>query len=132
MKLWAKVMLGGLALVVVGLALFVAMRVPLAGPDGRSGIEGLVLIGPMCPVVRPGESCPDKPFSAEVAVQTPSGREAARFRSDEEGRFRVALKPGTYTLVPKSNGIQMAPEAQVTVADGEFTPVRITYDSGIR
>lgn len=121
-KRWAMVLV---------LSLFLA-GCSSSGTDGQSGIEGRITIGPMCPVVRPGESCPDKPFSAEVSVRNGRDREVARFRSDEQGRFRVALKPGAYTLVPKPYGIQRAPETSATVTEGQFTTVDISYDSGIR
>jgi hypothetical protein len=122
-KLWAVVLI--LSLLLVGCN-------SQSVTDGRSGIEGQITIGPMCPVVRPGESCPDKPFSAEVTVRSEGGGEVARFRSDEQGRFHLALSPGTYTLLPKAYGIQRAPEAKVTVTEGQFTTVNIGYDSGIR
>ncbi len=37
-------------------------------PPLTSGIEGQVLIGPMCPVLREGTPCPDQPSQATIAL----------------------------------------------------------------
>jgi hypothetical protein len=100
-----------------------------------SGIEGSVTIGPLCPVVREDTPCPDGPFQAEIVITNASGNKVARAASDEEGRFRVDLPPGTYTLVPQSPNAgapPQAPEQQVEVAEGAYTQVTVQYDSGIR
>lgn len=105
---------------------------PTPTPPPDSGVRGQVLIGPMCPVVREGTPCPDQPFQATVAVVDEAGVTLTAFRSGEDGRFRVALPPGRYTLVPQPDGIRHAPEVRVEVPPGEFVEVTVTYDSGIR
>jgi len=98
-----------------------------------SGIEGLVTIGPTCPVETVTSPCPDKLFQATIIVLDPSGREVAKVQSDAQGKFRVTLSPGTYTLRPEApGGLTRAGEQTVTVTSGHFTQVSISYDSGIR
>ena len=98
-----------------------------------SGIEGQVLIGPMCPVVQLGTDCPDQPYQATLTVLKPNGQKVIRFETDGEGRFRVALTPGEYVLHPESpNVMPYAAEQTFTVLSGQFTQVVVNYDSGIR
>lgn len=106
---------------------------PATTPQGISGIEGQALIGPTCPVVRIDSPCPDKPYQTTLVVRNQSGAEVKRFDTDVEGRFRVELPPGTYTLVPQSPGkLPRVGELIMQVTSGQFTPITITYDSGIR
>lgn len=98
-----------------------------------SGLEGHVLIGPMCPVVREGEECPDQPYQADLTVTTPTGRVIVRFRTETDGTFRVPLAPGDYILRPESpNVMPFASEQPFTVLPGRFTQIVVSYDSGIR
>jgi hypothetical protein len=97
-----------------------------------SGIEGQVIIRPISPVERRGVTN-FRPYSATMTVLDESGRPLTQFRSGEDGYFRVTLAPGTYTLRPESpDRYPRAAEQAVTVSEGEFTHVCITYDSGIR
>lgn len=103
--------------------------------NDSSGIEGTVTIGPMCPVVRQDTPCPDEPYEATVVIEDESGDEVATAQSGEDGRFRVSLAPGTYTLAPQSpneGAPPFASEQQVEVREGAYTQVSVSYDSGIR
>lgn len=98
-----------------------------------SGIQGQVSIGPTCPVMQAGVPCPDRPYLALLTVLTPDGRRVTRFSTDAQGRFRIALSPGNYILHPESpGGMPHAVEVRFTVLPGQFTPLAISYDSGIR
>ncbi len=102
-------------------------------PPPNTGIEGQVLIGPMCPVMQAGIPCPDQPYQTAITVQDSQGARVAQFQSDAQGAFRVPLPPGDYILAPESpDGFTHAPEQPVTVSAGRYTSVTITYDSGIR
>ena len=104
-------------------------------PDGTSGVFGQVTLGPLCPVVQVGESCPDQPYQATLSILTASGDKVARITTDAEGKFRVSLLPGEYILRPETPADQPLPfakEQQFTVAAGQFTELAVTYDSGIR
>lgn len=114
------------------LALGACSAIP-ASPVPDSGIEGQVLIGPMCPVVQEGEECPDKPYQATLTVLDPAGRKIVQFQTDEDGRFRVPLPPGEYILRPESPArYPIAAEQPFTVLPGRFTHLSVVYDSGIR
>jgi hypothetical protein len=62
-----------------------------------------------------------------------AGREVAVAESDSEGKFRIALPPGTYVLRPESPGLYpRASEQRVTVGSNSVSRVEIVYDSGKR
>jgi hypothetical protein len=119
------------ALVVLGAA---CTTTTLKTPSAGSGIEGLVTIGPMCPVEREDSPCPDQPYEATIVIDDAEGHEVRRVTSDAAGRFRVALPPGTYMLVPEvpESRLPYAGEQTVEVTAGRYTQVTIEYDSGIR
>ena len=92
-----------------------------------------MLIGPMCPVMKVGEECPDQPYQAVLTVNSPKGERIVQVQTDEEGRFRIPLPPGKYILHPESpNGIPFADKHSVIVEEGKYTQVTVNYDSGIR
>jgi hypothetical protein len=119
--------------ILLSLMLFLTACSALSPTPTDSGIEGQVLIGPMCPVVQEGQECPDQPYQADLMVTSPTGRVIVRFRTEEDGRFRVPLAPGDYILQPESqNALPFASEQPFTVLPGQFTQIILTYDSGIR
>ena len=67
----------------------VAARSELIGCDATatSGITGVVLIGPMCPVMREDAPCPDQPFAATLLIRDSQGRELCTVSSGDAGRF---------------------------------------------
>ena len=103
-------------------------------PPSDSGIEGVVTIGPTCPVETAGADCADKPYVADLAVIERVSRErAARFRSRADGTFRVRLAPGRYTILSTATGGPPSLEfIDVVVRAHAFTHVTIAFDSGIR
>ncbi len=101
----------------------------------ESGIEGTVLRGPMCPVAREDDPCPDQPFSALFHVFDSQESEVTTFQSDAEGHFRVPLSPGEYTIIPDGSAPIIHPTSQkkeVTVNRNEYTKVQLVFDTGIR
>lgn len=99
-----------------------------------SGIVGLVLIGPMCPVMTLDDPCPDRPFAATIFVRDAEGRFLCEAASGDDGRFTIGLTPGSYQLDPVDGpaGLPYAVSQLVTVLPGQYTEVTIGYDSGIR
>ena len=98
-----------------------------------SGIEGIVTVGPMCPVMQENVPCPDQPYQAALTVLTTSGKKIAQFQTDEKGYFRFNLASGDYVLHPESpNVMPSAADIPFTVDEHKFTLLEISYDSGIR
>ncbi len=105
----------------------------LLGPDAAQGIEGIVLLGPQCPVQSIDNPCPDLPYQVWIDVRRAAGGSVTRFRSGEDGRFRVGLRPGLYVLDPESgNPFPAASEQEVEVQEGVHTQVVVSLDTGIR
>jgi hypothetical protein len=107
-----------------------AQSAPTSAITG-SGITGRVLLGPTCPVQRPGQSCV-RPYQTSVAVFTRAGHRLKTFRSGRDGRFRVGLRPGHYTLKATRGGLPRLTPTPVTVRPGHFTRVTLMFDTGIR
>jgi hypothetical protein len=118
----------------IGVMILVLATCSIYNPTPRgSGIEGQVLIGPMCPVVQPGQECPDQPYRATLTVKSPNGVQIVQFQTDEQGRFSIPLVPGEYILHPESpTGIPYAGDQSFVVETGRYTRITVNYDSGIR
>lgn len=101
---------------------------------GESGVRGTITLGPLCPVPREGQPCPDRPYIATVVVSDGSG-EVARVSSRGDGTYALALSAGRYVVTPL--GAQGRPSRSATPVDivlesGAWAVLDITYDSGIR
>jgi len=105
-----------------------------AGSAG-SGIGGVAVAGPTCPVEQAGDSaCLPRPVEGAVVVVTDqAGEEVGQATTDAEGRFFVALPGGRYRVTAGDvDGLTGAPAPMdVVVSDGEAT-VELAYDTGIR
>ena len=105
----------------------------LLGPDAPQGIDGMVLIGPQCPVQSLDDPCPDLPYEATIEIRLPGGGLVTSVRSRADGTFRVGLRPGLYTLEPESGDPFPIAQAQdVEVRANEYSEVTIAFDTGIR
>ena len=118
----------------VGVLILVLATCSIYSPTPRgSGIEGQVLIGPMCPVMQQGQECPDGPYQATLTVNNPSGVQIVQIKTDAQGRFKIPLVPGNYILHPESpDGVASAGDQAVVVETSRFTQLTVHYDSGIR
>lgn len=115
--------------------LLVACRPQAPPSNADSGVRGVVVSGPQCPVVTKENPCPDLPVPGiVVSVSAPDGSVATQTRTDTEGRFAVAVAPGEYVLQPvvESGGAASSTPLQVSVSDGEFVAVTLQVDTGIR
>ena len=105
----------------------------LLEPGAAQGIDGVVLLGPQCPVQTLEDPCPDVPYEAWIEVRSADGKFATRIQSGEDGRFRIGLRPGQYVLDPESgNPFPIASEQQVEVEEGIYAEVIVSFDTGIR
>jgi len=118
----------------VGVSILLIATWSFHNPAPReSGIEGQVLMGPMCPVAQPGQDCPDQSYQATLTVSSPSGGTIVQFQTDAGGHFKIPLAPGEYILHPESpNGIPFAVDQAIVVGTSQYTQIVVNYDSGIR
>lgn len=118
----------------IGVLILVLATCSIYNPTPRgSGIEGQVLIGPMCPVMQQGQECPDGPYQATLTVNSPSGVQIEQIQTDAKGHFKIPLVPGNYILHPESpNGVAIAGDQAFVVETGRYTQLTVHYDSGIR
>lgn len=118
----------------IGVLILALATCSIYSPTPRgSGIEGQVLLGPMCPVVQQGQECPDQPYQTTLTVNSLNGVQIVQVQTDAQGRFQVPLVPGEYILHPESpNGIPFAGDQAFTVQTGQYTHITVNYDSGIR
>lgn len=116
------------------LALFAFPALALAQqPTAPAGVEGTILISPvMGGPTRQGE--PDtKPLPQTAFVVMERGRMVTTFRTDAQGRFRVSLGAGHYSVVKKGKGaVGFFGPFEVDVAAGKMKSVQWKCDSGMR
>lgn len=111
---------------------------------GKTGfVKGKVLIGPTCPgpiheTDGDTDSCADKPYSTNVVVKNSDGFNF-KTTSDDNGEFKIELKPGTYTVTAgpnaDSSGVDRYPSTgsqDITIATGQTTEITFDLDTGIR
>lgn len=133
---------GILALAAFVLALAAACN-PGAGPSSTptvtplltTGVRGVVLAGPTCPVEQAGQSpCVRSLSGATILALNSAGHELGRAVSDANGAYFMRLSPGTYRIAPQPlEGMMRAPaESTVTVPDGAPVRLDLQYDTGIR
>jgi len=121
-------------IVPLGLSLMLAACGSPAAQPG-TGIQGIVQVGPTCPVERLNSPCPPRPLAATIVVRDGNGTEVTRFHSGADGRFKVNLAAGSYTLLGQTVGSSFLPRpipTSVTVTQGTYASVTVQYDSGIR
>lgn len=109
-----------------------ALAAPAGGAETSSGIRGVVLRGPTQPVCTIGTPC-EEPAARETLAVRRVGRIVARVRTDDNGRFRVGLAPGRYTVAPTATGFgRNASPVSALVRSGSYVRVTLRIDTGIR
>ena len=98
-----------------------------------SGLHGTVEISPAQPVCMVGQSC-TKPDANDVLAFWRAGRRVGTTRTDDSGRYRIALAPGRYVVTaPRHHGIGRGLEPrEVPVPTRRNVRVNFTLDIGIR
>lgn len=106
-----------------------------APSNSETGIEGTISLSPIHggPI---REGVPStRPFANIDFVVMEKERTVASFKTDEQGRFRVSLPPGHYTVAMKekrSGKIGHYGPFEVDVTAGQSTRVEWQCDTGIR
>lgn len=107
---------------------------PLVVPG--TGLAVTALAGPTCPVETLGDpACAPRPVAgARVIVLDVQGKEVATVVLDGMGAGVVTLAAGKYVVRGQpAAGLMGTPEPMdVTIVNGQQTPVVLSYDTGIR
>ena len=103
--------------------------------ESPTGIEGVITIAP----IHPGPIKKDMPSSGPFAngtfvVQNQAGIAIASFTTDAEGRFRVSVPAGHYTVSRKDgkSGPGYFGPFNIDVTAGKMATVEWRCDSGMR
>ena len=100
----------------------------------NTGIEGTISISPTHGgPVRVGEQG-SKPLANSTFVATNDAGTAAEFTTDDQGHFKILLKPGHYTITKKgqNKGIGHFGPFDALVVAGQLTRQEWRCDSGMR
>lgn len=102
-----------------------------------SGVEGVITLGPTCPVMRVGDdSCNDKPYATDIQVIAKGSIEGSIFvntSSDKNGVYKIMLPPGEYTIKPVGGSVLPRCESKEIIIDpSKVIKVDFSCDSGIR
>ncbi len=103
-------------------------------PESGTGIEGVITVAPFHPgPSREGVSDSGPLAKVAFAVENEKGI-VTSFTTDDQGRFRVSLPPGHYTvsMKEKKHAIGRSGPFQVDVVAGKMTTVAWQCDSGMR
>jgi hypothetical protein len=116
-------------------ALFVALN-SVRSENAESGIEGRVVLEPICPVEQdpPDPNCAPAPYETTVTItEAGSTKVIAAAKTDAQGYFVVDLPPGSYVLAPKGGTVLPSCEiVSTTVRTDAYAHIDISCDTGIR
>ncbi|MFA5862466.1 MAG: carboxypeptidase-like regulatory domain-containing protein [Candidatus Thermoplasmatota archaeon] len=109
---------------------------PYGGGDVGSGIFGVAMMGPTCPVERnpPDPACADRPYEGKLTATSADGGAAGTFSTDAQGRFNVSLPAGEYSIrTTEPNRLPSCSNTEpILVAAGLWTRVNVSCDTGTR
>ncbi len=104
--------------------------------DNGSGVSGIVLLGPTCPVERipPDPNCADKPYATLIAIFPASDPVHAKVitKSAADGTFSASLPPGDYTIGAGDSNLPRCDHPTVTVPANGYATTTVRCDTGIR
>ncbi len=104
---------------------------PLRQGQLNSGINGIIMYGPVKPVCQEGDTCVRVYRGNVIIKDLTNSRTIKSFFTDSKGKFSVNLKPGNYTL--KVNRKFITPcQQNFEVFNEVYTSINLTCDTGIR
>jgi hypothetical protein len=109
------------------IALLLAAGVQAAAPRGT--LTGIVMRGPVTPVCAVEQPC-DEPAASVALLFSQNDRVMGRAVTNAQGRYRLRLPGGVYT-VRRSAGRKLDP-SRARVYAGRSTRVDFSIDTGIR
>jgi hypothetical protein len=127
-----------LVLVIITIAVAVALNGgSLPAGAGTGTLTGNVSIGPLCPVepcTVPHDRLVTAYAARPISISTPVGTVVTTVTADPDTGYSVALKPGTYVIDIRHQGIGGSKDlpATVTLRGGETVRLDISIDTGIR
>jgi hypothetical protein len=100
-------------------------------------LEGKVTVGHISPVEHEGQPSPTPPevyAARKIIVYDHASGEIVKADIDTNGTYKVALKPGTYTVDINHAGIDRSSDVprQIVIEPGLTVHLDITIDTGIR
>jgi hypothetical protein len=93
----------------------------------RTGLYGTVMRGPITPVCVAEQPC-DEPAAGAVLVFSRNGSDVARVKVRADGSYRIALRPGLYTV----RTARRIDPTTARVRLRRMTRVDFSIDTGIR
>jgi len=104
-----------------------------ASGSQASVVAGTVTAGPVTPVQQVGRPN-SRPLPGATIEALRGGDVVAAARSDDRGRYRLTVRPGTYLIrvMPAGRFLSKSPDKTVTVSAGETLTVNFLLDTGIR
>jgi hypothetical protein len=103
-------------------------------PGAGTGIEGVITIAPIHPGPAREGILNSRPLANTTFVVEKEKGVTASFTTNDQGRFRVSLAPGHYTVFMKwkNLGIGHYGPFDVDVVAGRMTKVQWECDTGMR
>jgi hypothetical protein len=119
------------------LGLFVSVALAAAQPTPQpletTGVEGTITVSPVQGGPTRQGAAEAKPLPGTAFIIQQGDRVVASFVTDEQGRFRVSLGPGHYTISKKERGgLGSFGPFEVDVRQGQMKSVAWACDLGIR
>jgi len=119
-------------LFIIGIAVVSALAVGArAGSinSAPSGITGQAIINSTCSDA--ATQCAKKPYQTTFTVYLPNSKTyITSFNTDLDGKFKVSLTPGTYSLQAATNNTyRYVGPTVVDVSSGKFTSVNLSFES---
>jgi hypothetical protein len=111
-----------------------AQTSPTPMPQSETGIEGIITMSPAHGgPTRVGEQS-SRPLANTPFVVSNDRGTVAEFTTDDQGKFKVLIAPGHYTVARKGaqKGIGRFGPFEVDVAASQITRVQWQCDSGMR
>jgi hypothetical protein len=104
-------------------------------PDRATGVEGVITVSPIRPgPIKAGSDVPTAaPLPNAVFTVRKEKGMVTSFTTDNQGRFRVSLKPGHYAVALAEHRFpRPCGPFEVDVVSGKMTKVEWRCDTGMR
>ena len=118
------------AVSVAAIAASIAVACASAG-TAASGLRGKVTRGPITPVCRQGVPC-EEPARGVKLIFSRSGKVVGRATTNNKGWYRIALKPGIYSVKTNRPGFERTPKPSRVAVRSNMRRVDFSLDTGIR